>query len=84
MLLDALHDSPFDHMPHDGPLRQLDSDMARELVVLDPRILLDIEKSEQSLAEILPFPGYEDDVFSRQTESFWQQNSLLTDKIIVY
>ena len=65
MLLDALYDGPFEHMPHDGSLRQFDGDMARELVVFDAGILPDIEKSEQSLAEILPFPGHKDDVFSR-------------------
>jgi len=64
VLLDTLYDCPFEYMPLDGSFGQFYGDMTRKLVVFDPWILFDIEKSEQSLAEVLPFPGDEDNILS--------------------
>jgi hypothetical protein len=51
-------------MPDYGFFGQFDGHMRRELVVSDSGILLDIKKTEQPLAHVLPFSGNEDDVFS--------------------
>ncbi len=71
MLLDTLYDCPFDDMSEDGFFWQFDGDMARNLVVFDSRILFDIKKSEQSLAEVLSFPSDKDYILSRQSLSLW-------------
>jgi hypothetical protein len=47
--------------------------MARKLVIFNIRILFDIEKPEQSLAEILSFSRDEYNIFTGQSLSLRQQ-----------